>query len=327
MPLISIIMPVYNSHKFLLETLKSIVDQSYKDFELVIIDDNSTDDSVSIIENYFEHHTDVEVKLIKSEINRGASAARNHGLKLAKGKYIFFLDSDDMLESDCLQKLVEPMIKYDLDLCMGLHHILSNQLSEYSTKLTINTIYNDKEITQYCLNNDIYCVPWNKLIKKEILVSYQILFEEGIMMEDTLWILQLSLKLKSFYICGAFTYIYRVHSESISLSTDSKRQAECLSVLLPKFHNSLMVNGLIDNDQAIIYLTNKLIRFLNECNSEALSFSKYKFIKNFSLGGVSMLFKSSVLNFKGYLVYTHLDWRNNTLAYLYYRLIRIFLND
>src|SRR5579875_322194 len=92
-PLISIIIPLYNAEKYIIETIDSALQQSYKNIEIIIIDDGSTDSSFNVAETYKSDN----IIVVKQE-NKGASAARNHGLKLAKGEYIQFLDADDILD-------------------------------------------------------------------------------------------------------------------------------------------------------------------------------------------------------------------------------------
>ncbi len=107
--MISIIVPVYNAEKFLRETIDSVLGQTYGDFELLLVDDCSKDGSVKLVEEY----TDSRVRLIKQEENHGAYAARNRGLEEAKGRFIAFLDSDDLWEKDKLSKEMSFMQEKD----------------------------------------------------------------------------------------------------------------------------------------------------------------------------------------------------------------------
>ncbi len=107
--LVSIIVPLYNSQKFIAESIKSVFAQSYKNWELIVIDDNSTDRSSEIVEGYIKK--DNRIKLIKLDKNVGGAAARNTGIKAAQGDYIAFLDSDDLWYPKKLEKQVEFMKK------------------------------------------------------------------------------------------------------------------------------------------------------------------------------------------------------------------------
>ena len=101
---VSVIVPVYNVGKYLEECLNSIINQTYKDIEMVIVNDGSTDNSLDIIEKF--KNKDNRIKLI-NQINKGVSVARNIGLLNSTGNYIFFVDPDDYIEIDCINKLVE----------------------------------------------------------------------------------------------------------------------------------------------------------------------------------------------------------------------------
>lgn len=103
--LVSIIMPSYNSSRYIEDSIKSIVTQSYKNWELLIIDDGSTDESVNIIMNFCK--TDKRIKLYKNRVNKGVSKTRNLGIDKAKGNWIAFLDSDDIWEKTKLQKQID----------------------------------------------------------------------------------------------------------------------------------------------------------------------------------------------------------------------------
>ena len=99
-PMISIIVPLYNAEKFIWETVQSVINQTYKDFELLLVDDCSTDRSLAAVEVI----NDPRVRVIRQEHNAGAYAARNRGLKEAKGRYIAFLDADDKWEPAKLEE-------------------------------------------------------------------------------------------------------------------------------------------------------------------------------------------------------------------------------
>ena len=102
--LISVILPVYNAEKYLDNSIKSILSQSYKNIELIIINDGSSDNSKKICEKY--QKDDKRIRIINKS-NKGVSAARNDGIKEAKGEYICFFDADDFLENDMIEKMVE----------------------------------------------------------------------------------------------------------------------------------------------------------------------------------------------------------------------------
>ena len=111
---ISVIVPVYNVEKFLHVCLNSVLNQTYPDFEIICIDDASTDSSLEILEYFFQK--DSRIKIIKQDFNQGPGHSRNCGLNVAKGKYIFFLDGDDWIDFNTFEVLIKKADENDLDL-------------------------------------------------------------------------------------------------------------------------------------------------------------------------------------------------------------------
>lgn len=126
-PIISVIMPVYNAEKYLDEAIQSILNQTYKDFEFIIINDGSTDDSLKIIEDYAKQ--DNRIVLINRE-NRGLITSLNEGLERANGTYLARMDADDISLPERFQQQLEYMEKNELDIC-GCHYFLINEVGAY----------------------------------------------------------------------------------------------------------------------------------------------------------------------------------------------------
>lgn len=145
--LVSIITPSYNTAKFIAETIRSVQAQTYKNWELLIVDDCSTDNTDEIVQEYM---SDTRIKYLKNEKNSGAAVSRNRALREAKGKWIAFLDSDDLWTPDKLQKQIEFMEKG------GYHFSYTNyeEIDENSNALGI-TITGPKRVTKHGMYN--YC--------------------------------------------------------------------------------------------------------------------------------------------------------------------------
>ncbi|MBU1667540.1 glycosyltransferase [bacterium] len=126
-PTISVVMPVYNAENYLDEAIQSILNQTYKDFEFIIINDGSTDKSLEIIEKY--KNIDIRITLINRE-NRGLIASLNEGVEKAEGKYIARMDADDISLPERFEKQIELMEKDTLDIC-GCHYFMINENNEY----------------------------------------------------------------------------------------------------------------------------------------------------------------------------------------------------
>ena len=158
---ISVIIPVYNVEKFLPQCLNSIIHQTYKNLEIIIVDDGSTDHSCDIYEKFAKH--DKRIKIIKQK-NKGVSAARNNGLSHATGDYVHFMDSDDYIDLDYYEKMITANKNIAADIIAS--GVVSQNGSfyeiEYKNK-SILTSLTEKFITTNALSN---CVVWRYLFKR-----------------------------------------------------------------------------------------------------------------------------------------------------------------
>ena len=118
MPKVSVIVPMYNVEKYVSKCLDSLQKQTLKDIEIICVDDLSTDSTVNIVANLSKQ--DNRIKLIKNEINVGAAITRNNGLEIATGEYIYFIDSDDWIDDDYLEKMVKTIEKVKTDIVLNL---------------------------------------------------------------------------------------------------------------------------------------------------------------------------------------------------------------
>lgn len=121
-PLVSIITPTFNSQEFLQQTIKSVLGQSYNNWELILIDDASTDKTVTIINNYISKHNNIS--LIQNAINQGAGISRNKGITEAKGDFIAFLDADDLWLPNKLEIQINLLLKNNLDVCFSSYELM-----------------------------------------------------------------------------------------------------------------------------------------------------------------------------------------------------------
>ena len=176
-PKISLIIPVYNKETFLIPLYKSIQNQSLKDIEIIFIDDNSNDNSVNLIQEFMQE--DKRIVLIKHDKNYRTFYSRNEGGKCAKGKYLLFIDPDDLIVNDILEKSYETAEKYNLDI-VQFYFLMGNfKITKLSTEFKYKSgiLYQPqiKEIFYYGQTRNL----WDKLIKKEIFIkSEQFMNEE-----------------------------------------------------------------------------------------------------------------------------------------------------
>lgn len=180
---ISVIVPIYNVERYLQACLESIDNQNFDSYEVILVDDGSTDNSRTIAEGFVTKEPD-KFRLV-SQVNMGQSAARNNGLKIAEGKYIAYMDSDDAVASNYLSTLYQAAIKDDADMVfcafrsVDENGICLNEVRESS--FVPGKVYNIKEDKNLLLmENNV----WNKLFKKEIIVENQLFFPDRVWAED-----------------------------------------------------------------------------------------------------------------------------------------------
>ena len=127
---ISVVVPIYNCEKYLEQCLNSILNQTFKDFEIICVDDGSTDISVKILKEFANKDSRM---ILLSQKNSGAGVARNRGLHYAKGEYLYFLDSDDFIEPSLLEKMYNKIVLEDSDICICKNDLYDEKLESFST--------------------------------------------------------------------------------------------------------------------------------------------------------------------------------------------------
>ena len=236
-PSISIIIPLYNVAEYIEQCLQSVVNQTYKgEIECIIVDDCGTDDSLFITEQFIaDYKGPITFRLLHHDHNRGLSAARNTGVAEATGEYIYFLDSDDYISDDCLEKLAEPLTEYDYDMVVG-------NLKTFGEPCAINYLAKDtgalfgKDIFYYFYQDrQIYVMAWNKLVKANLFQKCDLSFLEGQLQEDELWTYKVVAAIQSLFVQSTITYYYRQRLNSITsnkIRTAQKHFESCYHTLL-----------------------------------------------------------------------------------------------
>jgi glycosyltransferase involved in cell wall biosynthesis len=197
-PDVTIIIPVYNVEAYLEKCLQSVVEQTCKRIYVIAINDGSTDNSLAILNRYATIYSNFKVV---SQENAGQSAARNKGIELAKSKYVFFLDADDYIETDTIEKLVTKMEKYDLDLIRfsaepfieeGVKYPFIRKQYDFKKYFAEDEVYEKAEFIQRS-SKAFSASPCLFMVKRKILMSNSIRFPSGIVHEDELFTLQVFL--------------------------------------------------------------------------------------------------------------------------------------
>lgn len=231
--ILSIIIPVYNVEAYLDDCINSIINSRVAELtEIILINDGSTDNSpqkcISLSKTY------PYIKYI-SQDNKGLSEARNTGIKAASGKYLLFLDSDDMLDSSQLKTILNTLDLSDSDVIFGRAKTYDgthfSQVSQYDYSLYQSGSITPKNFFLDFIKKGVWFAAWLVVIKREFLLRNQLLFKAGIYHEDELWVPTVMIKAKSIEFINQGFYIYRINREgSIVFGTNPKRELDKLTV-------------------------------------------------------------------------------------------------
>lgn len=231
---ISVIVPVYNVEKYLSQCLDSVINQTYKQLEILCINDGSTDGSLKILEQYAAK--DKRIRIISKE-NEGLSTTRNLGIRQATGKYILFLDSDDWLDLTCFENLFNSIEANKSDLCIyGLTRFDESSNSciipdNYFNLSCYKNVLDKPTCTYLDIQTSVFR-RWEsvvKLYRRGFLLDNNILFTEKVLFEDIFFHIQSILSAKSICFCDKNLYYYRVNRPN-SIMDASKANIKCLDI-------------------------------------------------------------------------------------------------
>ncbi len=219
MPVISVIIPIYNVATYLRQCIDSVIEQDIKEIEIILVNDGSTDESLSICQQYKEKNSNIT--LIEKE-NGGLSDARNKGVSIVKGEYIFFLDGDDWLAPDALHTLYEYATNEDCDVVQGgIYYAYSNRLlTDDGGTTAATTLSRTDTMRELLLNKRIKNFAWGKLYKAEIVKRHP--FPVGKYFEDSYWQHLIVHETTRYGIVPTPLYYYRQRTDSISGTLSAK---------------------------------------------------------------------------------------------------------
>lgn len=241
---VSIIIPVYNVANYIERCITSVIQQTYNNIEIILIDDCGTDNSMEIAHKTIIY-SPFDTKIVKHDRNQGLSAARNSGLKKASGDYVYFLDSDDAIANNTIELLAQkPNAGQFIDFIIGDMEIISGT-KNHIKGLTMNdgeTIYGDHILSSFA-NNNWYVMACNKLVKLNFIKETALYFKEGIVHEDVLWSFLLANKAKSMDVVKKPLYKYYIRPNSIVTSPTRKNIEDKVTIASEIYR--LITNNLV----------------------------------------------------------------------------------
>lgn len=238
-PQVSIVVPVYNVEMYVGDFIENIILQTYTNYELIVINDGSTDSSLDVLKSKVKNNPSIK---IISKDNGGVSSARNYGLQKCNGDYVIFLDPDDFVHPQMIEILVSNAQKSNADISVcGFEDIING--SEISDSLDV--YYKDQDIDYKVINRDFYLKAlveddnvrgyvWNKMIKTAILKEKDnvTLFDESISFcEDLLFSVKAGMKVHKIVITNLPLYKYVRHTSSVTSSKISHKKLSALDAL------------------------------------------------------------------------------------------------
>ncbi len=237
-PKVSIIVPVYNTEKYLIRCLNSLINQTEKNIEIIIIDDKTPDNSLKIIDEY--KRIDPRIKLFRHKKNRGLGYARNTGIKKANGEYILFVDSDDYIELNAVQSLYNEANNKKLDILEGDYKKVKPDKTAVYPEYNVKDIPDGNEYIAKAKNLEGVCC--NKLWKRDFVIKHQLAFPLDMFFEDNVFTYNAFLKAKRVGRIILPFYNYIIRQESITTSGINERHIKS-RILLAKHFEKIFLEG------------------------------------------------------------------------------------
>ena len=247
-PLFSIIVPIYNVERYLEQCIESVLAQDYQNYELILVDDGSPDNSIDICVKYAKQYSNI---VFIHKINGGVSDARNAGIQIARGEYLMFLDSDDYWEGTTILSDLQNIITEN-----NPDVIFNYMSSVYPDKIVNHYINRDKLIGSFkedfqdLYQDGIYLgFPFTKIMKRELILKHQLFFIKGRTFEDVIWSFSLVKHIKDYAIYRNCFYMYRRERKgSITSVVTAKNQESLfqnLSDVITEIENMKLNNELL----------------------------------------------------------------------------------
>lgn len=331
--LVSIIVPIYNSEKYLKRCLESIVNQTYKDLELILVNDGSTDSSLNICHEYA--NKDKRIIVINKE-NEGVSIARNCGLDKASGEKICFIDSDDYIESNMIEKMIKVFDNNnEIDMVISGYLKCNKKIRKISVTEEEKRIEKE-DITQFVVDScfkSFINSPFAKLISRKIIKENNLYFEEGVSMgEDLIFNLEVLKHIKGLILIPDFLYYY-MSDNNMSLTNKPRNE-----LFEEEMHMYQAVKKFVSESDkckeysaraegymimvirvylSYIFLHNKSAalrkKYINQLieNNEVIK----ALMESDMYGNINKFVRYIVINKRTYLIYIFFDIKNRTLKF------------
>lgn len=311
MPKVSVIIPFHNVESYIEQCLDSVLNQTLKDIEVILVDDASGDNSAIIVEKFAKN--DDRIKVLKLADRKGQGYARNRAIEIATGEYIGFVDSDDFIKPEMFEKLYQTAVKSNLDItmCQAIEYddvtgryIESDYYSLEPLSIFKDKVFEPKDTKEFIL--DINVALWNKIYKTDYLRKIGEKFPEGFIYEDLPFFFGTYLPAKKVQIVWEKFYVYRVRAKNSTMQQVNKKVLDRLpmvSLTYEKMKNASFLADMKQRFQAWVIddLFHRYTVLKDYCQREYF-FSMKKIFQNLDIENVEDDFWKTVYHFDGYLL-------------------------
>lgn len=264
--LISVIVPIYNVEKYLERCVESIINQTYKNLEIILVDDGSPDNCPQMCDDYAKK--DSRIKVVHKK-NGGLSDARNAGMKVATGEYVSFIDSDDYISLDFYETLLQTMVDNDSDIveCGVVKFYENEKFDEYSDDQMIKNFNTVDGLEELINENSFHQYVWNKLYKSSI--ALDIPYEVSKLNEDDFWTYQIFGRAKRVTRLNRTLYYYFQRSSSIMGNGYNIRRLDEIEgkanrqKYIEKYFPSLVVQSKLNLYATCIFSYQSVLKYMN----------------------------------------------------------------
>ncbi len=222
---VSVVVPIYKVEPYIERCIRSLMAQTYPgSMEVILVDDGTPDNSIAVAERVIaEYEGPVQFRIIRFPENQGLSVARNVGTDEATGEFLMYMDSDDALTPDCIEKLMRPMLQDPtIEMVVGDYKFCSEDgYIPFVKNINLQEEdFNSRERAVAFSHYEAFLMCWNRLIRRDFLEKNKIRFKPGILAEDNLWCFHMGQYLSHVYTIPDITYLYCIRPNSMLTGTD-----------------------------------------------------------------------------------------------------------
>lgn len=273
MPKLSIIIPAYNCEDFIEKTIKSVLNQSFNDYELIVVNDGSTDKTQEKVEQYAKYNQNIRIFY---QSNSGVSEARNFGLNKSTGEYIIFIDADDYILDGYFEYVNNTINTNNID-CIIFNYFVGNKkrISSNIEKFQIKQeeFLNQTEVVNRFLMGYISNSPWDKVFKKNTIKN--ILFPKDITVgEDALFIMNFFLNSTKIKLNKQSYYVYMQDTNGITKNAFSQKKLQDITFVMQSIKEKLQNQDIINKENISFMIFNQMLAYIVNSNIKILFSSK-----------------------------------------------------